>query len=889
MVAHLACVFTTLELNAVDWVWIEGENAVSSSMNRHPWWYDQVKKEQFSGGDFISNFSKEKAGEAEYRFKVEKAGDCEFWLRVNPTLSRLFYSLNGASEQEVDMTHEKRGEVNVAADDKPDLRFLAWVKGRTVALRTGENTIRFRMAGERENHGYLDCFVLSREPFVPRGLLKPDQMAEELKALSAEQKSWHPFDPPADDFGSECAIDLRFLNEEAAGQGGFIGAKDGQFIHTSTGKPVRFWAVNGPPHELKGDALRHCARMLAKRGVNMVRLHGGVFRRDGQVDREKVRHILEIVSAMKAEGIYSHLSIYFPLWIQPKADTPWLKGYDGQKHPFAALFFNPDFQQVYRSWWEALLSTRDPATGKTLVEEPALAGLEMQNEDSFFFWTFTERNLPEPQLQLLEKLFGDWLAKRHGSVAAALEKWNAPCLKRDAPEQGRAAFRELWAMFSQKTLRDQETAQFLFELQTEFYTRTHDFLRKLGFKGVVTASNWATASPEVFGPMEKLSYVIGGDFVDRHGYFSCNHKGEAAEWSIRNGHTYSDRSALRFDAEVPGKSKLFAHPAMDPQYNDHPSMLSESTWNRPNRFRSEAPLYFAVYGALQDSDAIVHFALDGAGWQVKPNFWMQPWTLMSPAMMGQFPAAALIYRQGLVSTGKTLARVKLNKRDLLALKGTPLPQDASLDELRLKDLPGGTEFQAGGRIDPLIHYAGRAKVLFTDEPTTVEMEDLSKMIDHTHGVVTSSTEELVLDYRRGLLVINAPKAQGISSAAAGALRVETKDFVFQPEMELAHIVAAPLDGQPLGASKRILLQVMSEEQTSGFQTEPAEGGLKRITSIGTDPWQIKEIKGNITCKRADADRMTITTLDHNGYRKETVGTSNSFRLRPSTIYYLLSF
>ena len=41
-------------------------------------------------------------------------------------------------------------------------------------------------------------------------------------------------------------------------------------------------------------------------------------------------------------------------------------------------------------------------------------------------------------------------------------------------------------------------------------------------------------------------------------------------------------------------------------------MISETTWTRPNRFRSEAPLYLASFGALQGSDAIVHFALDGA-------------------------------------------------------------------------------------------------------------------------------------------------------------------------------------------------------------------------------------------------------------------------------------
>ncbi len=72
-------------------------------------------------------------------------------------------------------------------------------------------------------------------------------------------------------------------------------------------------------------------------------------------------------------------------------------------------------------------------------------------------------------------------------------------------------------------------------------------------------------------------------------------------------------------------------------------MISETTWNRPNRFRSEAPLYYAVYGALQHSDAIVHFALDGTNWSAKPGFFMQPWSLMTPAMMGQFPAAALCF------------------------------------------------------------------------------------------------------------------------------------------------------------------------------------------------------------------------------------------------------
>ena len=39
-------------------------------MTRHPWWYDQVKKDQLSGGDWISNWSDDKDGVADYTIQV---------------------------------------------------------------------------------------------------------------------------------------------------------------------------------------------------------------------------------------------------------------------------------------------------------------------------------------------------------------------------------------------------------------------------------------------------------------------------------------------------------------------------------------------------------------------------------------------------------------------------------------------------------------------------------------------------------------------------------------------------------------------------------------------------------------------------------------------------
>lgn len=696
---------------------------------------------------------------------------------------------------------------------------------------------------------------------------------------------WFPFQPRAD-ARADSLISLRSLNEKVAGEHEFVTAKNGQFLLSKTGEPIRFWAVNGPPENLKGDELRRAARLLADYGVNLVRVHGALFDRNGEVDPAKIQHAHDVVAAMKAEGIYTHFSIYFPLWFTPSKNLPWLKGYDGQKHPFAALQFNPEFQEKYRGWLRALLTTKNQHTGTTLLDEPAVFGIELQNEDSYFFWTFDARNIPDPQLEILEAHFGTWLSKKYGSLQTAVAKWKGATVPRDAIKAGRIGFRPLWNIAHEKTARDQDTAQFLLESQTDFYRAGYDYLRTLGFKGLINCSNWTTADAQVLGPLEKESYLVG-DFVDRHGYFECHHQGDNAAWSIRPGHTFSNRSALRFDADEPGKPRQFVHSVIDPHYNDKPSMISETTFTRPNRYRSEAPLYYAAYGALQDSNCIVHFAFDGAKWDVKPNFWMQQWTLATPAMLGQFPAAALIYRKGLVKTGVVVADVTLNRQDLLHLQGTPLPQDAALDELRLKDLPQGTEVKPGQRLDPLLHYVGRTHVEFSDKPSHVRVQDFNSHIDHQKQLVTSTTGELSLDYQHGLLAINTPEAQGVSGnlKVAGSAKLEA--LTVECDLDLAHIIAVSLDGQPLDRSKRILLQTMTEERASEFATQPVDAHTQRITNIGRDPWQVKKLSGTVKFLRADASQLKVTALDVNGKRANEVGHADSIRLQPETVYYLL--
>jgi hypothetical protein len=118
--------------------------------------------------------------------------------------------------------------------------------------------------------------------------------------------------------------------------------------------------------------------------------------------------------------------------------------------------------------------------------------------------------------------------------------------------------------------------------------------------------------------------------------------------------------------------------------------------------------------------------------------------------------------------------------------------------------------------------------------------------------------------------------------------METKDLSVSSGMEIGHIVAVALDGQPLAISRKILLQVMSEEKSYQFQTEPAGGNLKRIANIGMDPWMVKELKGTVRLKRPDAHQLKVTTLDFNGYPAGSLGSGSEVQLQPRTLYYLLT-
>src|SRR5205823_1636718 len=89
----------------------------------------------------------------------------------------------------------------------------------------------------------------------------------------ASSGTW-PFVYDDQGFKPGALLDLRSMNEKAAGESGFIRlSSDGESFVTGTGAPIRFFAVVSDLYRLPPAEMAKHARFLAKLGVNMVRLH----------------------------------------------------------------------------------------------------------------------------------------------------------------------------------------------------------------------------------------------------------------------------------------------------------------------------------------------------------------------------------------------------------------------------------------------------------------------------------------------------------------------------------------------------------------------------------------------------------------------------------------
>jgi hypothetical protein len=217
-----------------------------------------------------------------------------------------------------------------------------------------------------------------------------------------------------------------------AGGQGFVCAENGR-LATDAG-PIRFWATNlcfdacFPSHE---DAERVAARM-ARLGINCVRMHHMDNRSiwAGSPDKitinpERLEKLDYLIHQLKLHGIYTDINLHVSRTLGER------EGFSGEsqrpKYDKGLGNFEPRMIELQKKYARDLLTHVNPYTKTAYADEPAVAFVEISNEDALFTeWTRGSLDaLPEPYAATYRRLWNDWLKKKYGGTESLRKAWNA--------------------------------------------------------------------------------------------------------------------------------------------------------------------------------------------------------------------------------------------------------------------------------------------------------------------------------------------------------------------------------------------------------------------------------------------------------------------------------
>ena len=249
-----------------------------------------------------------------------------------------------------------------------------------------------------------------------------------------------PFVLPWDDAAPSVTNLSKWLPKPAGKFGHVRAAEDG---HLYAGKErVRFFGVdlafsaNIPTH---ADAEKVAARM-AKFGINIVRFHimdmrpfpDGILARKVRntrgLDPEALDRLDYFTAQLNRNGTYVYLCLlnYRPInaadGLPPEIEQAGGSPFQ-QRHVVG--FFNQQVLELQKEYARKLLTHRNAYTGRTYAEDPAVAFVEINNENGLIHaWLGKEVDkLPEIFRAELRRQWNEWLRWRYGSTDKLRQAW----------------------------------------------------------------------------------------------------------------------------------------------------------------------------------------------------------------------------------------------------------------------------------------------------------------------------------------------------------------------------------------------------------------------------------------------------------------------------------
>lgn len=263
------------------------------------------------------------------------------------------------------------------------------------------------------------------------------------------QSTLKPFVLPWDD-ATATATSLAGWHPEPAGASGRIAVNAaGHFTEGVDGPRIRFLGVNigssacFPPKDMADEV----AARMAKFGINAVRFHhmeapwearsvlvdyttnanGTPIGNSRTLNADRLDRLHYFISRLKAHGIYTNLNLLVSRQFFPNDGLPAEVSQLGWKDQHILGFFNNTALALHKEYATKLLTSDNPYTDVAVAEDPAVAFVEIMNENGMLqkWHEGVLDRLPAVFREELADQWNAWLILRHGSTTALRAAWGA--------------------------------------------------------------------------------------------------------------------------------------------------------------------------------------------------------------------------------------------------------------------------------------------------------------------------------------------------------------------------------------------------------------------------------------------------------------------------------
>jgi hypothetical protein len=718
--------------------------------------------------------------------------------------------------------------------------------------------------------------------------------------LGTDMTEWYAFNPSSTPEAGE--IGLQSWHDAPAGKYGRVTRVDDKLIYNN--EPIKLWGLNlcyanCLPDKARADAR---AKFYPKFGINSVRLHKyaeSAYMSAGsaaEFDPQAIDLMDYQIAKFKEAGIFVKLSVHFGTTIlgpDDVRDVPYANefgnfatGKRGKiKAPASAMFYSPELQTLTIRQMVNLMKHKNNYTGLSYAEDPAIAFVEIVNEQSVMFFTSMNPLKQSPSIRKIAgKRFGDWLKAKYKDQAGLEKAWGKEAFNSFATEIPEAVDESLekenilpignpwyWSpgnlngtqAFRRQRLLD--TLEFLHSIQSEAYLRYVKEVREAGYAGEFVGSNWQAGEAYSHYANLHTDYLVG--MIDRHNYFG----GGGNRGSALNNASMLAR---------PGSGMLSS--GMQ-QVIDRPFMLSEWIHVFANEWGAEGPAIIGAYGMGLNGWDVSYMFQNGDGANFSARVGRDRWDVTAPQVLGVFPAVARQVRRGDVKQSDVTVVRKVHVPSIFEGKlGFSESVKQGYDDKELSGVQAPAEALA----------AVRSVVAFTPEYEETPALDMSKYMKD--GAIVSATGQLTwmggAEKTSGWFTINSEGTKAVVGFADGK-SFDLGQVSIVPTGRFAAIyVTAQSKDKTIDTDNKLVIVAMARARNEGMNLNDDE--TKLLSPGEPNKIVLEPVKATITLKRPGNPKVIV--LDQDGLRTDKTlpvqdGVFTIDGARDKTPYYLVEY